>query len=567
MSKDEIKHLYTEAGEGLQGVPWNIYPRPQLKRDSFVCLNGIWKLSAEKVGLDGVDVTVPFAPESLLSGVNKSMGKRAELRYERPFEITFDRTRNRVLLHFGAVDQVARVSVNGNLVGEHEGGYLPFTFDITDFAEDGENKLTVYVTDDLGDRSYPYGKQRYDRGGMWYTPVSGIWQTVWLEVVPKEYVRSLHYETSADSVTVTAEGVTDGKITVFAPTGAIEATLKDGKATVNIPSPRLWSPDDPYLYELTLKTESDEVKSYFALRTLEIKNVDGISRLCLNGEPIFMHALLDQGYFSDGIYTPATPELYENDILTARSFGFNTLRKHIKIEPELFYYYCDKHGMLVMQDMVNNGSYSFIRDTALPTVFMKRFPDFWLNPSKKVRRTFVKHMEDTVKHLYNHPSIVYYTVFNEGWGQFCSAKMYEKIKRLDPTRFIDTTSGWFKTSKSDVISEHVYFKPVKVKKPADKPIVISEFGGYSYKHPEHCANAVKTYGYSKYTDREEFENALVSLYEREIIPAIEKGLCVAVYTQLTDVEDETNGLVSYDRRYLKVTKDKMLEIAKKLTVK
>ena len=506
MSKYEIKHLYTEAGGNLPAIPFNVYPRPQLKRDSFFCLNGKWSFDVPALGIENAEITVPFAPESLLSGINRSMGKRAHLFYRKSFALPSDFKKDRVILHFGAVDQIARISLNGAFVGEHIGGYLPFSFDITEYLTEN-NELTVEVIDDTSDKTLPYGKQRLKRGGMWYTPVSGIWQTVWLESVPSEYIKGIRYSFNDNEVKVELDGVTDGKITVFAPSGELEAEITGGEASVTLTSPRLWSSDDPYLYRTSIISGSDTVESYFAVRSVDTRVIDGIPRICLNGKPIFLHALLDQGYFSDGIYTPASPELYENDILTAKSLGYNTLRKHIKIEPQLFYYYCDKYGMLVMQDMVNNGSYSFIRDTALPTLFMKYFTDFILNPSKKVRRNFIE------------------------------------------------------TAKSDVVRHPVYFKPVKIKAHNSRPTVVSEFGGYSFKHPDHCANNLKTYGYSKYEEKEAFEEALTALYINEIVTAVKKGLCGAVYTQLSDVEDETNGLISYDRRYLKVTPEKMRKIA------
>ncbi|MBQ1263768.1 MAG: glycoside hydrolase family 2, partial [Oscillospiraceae bacterium] len=309
--------------------------------------------------------------------------------------------------------------------------------------------------------------------------------------------------------------------------------------------------------------EGDRVESYFALRTIEIKEVGGKKRICLNGEPYFFHALLDQGYFPDGIFTPATPEAYKNDILEAKRLGFNTLRKHIKIEPQIFYYYCDKLGMVVFQDMVNNGHYSFLRDTALPTVAVKKMSDKLLHLNKKSREQFVLSMIETVKLLYNHPSICYWTIFNEGWGQFCSDEMYDLLKELDSTRVIDSTSGWFKNSKSDVESEHVYFKPYKFRS-SDKAVVLSEFGGYSFRPEGHIFNLKKAYGDRFFTDRNEFENDLLRLYREEIIPAVKEGLCASVYTQLSDVEDETNGLLSYDRLVCKVDGKKMREIANEL---
>ena len=563
MKKERLIHLYTEEGETLSRTPWNVYPRPQLKRDSFFSLNGEWSIRCN--GGEWESITVPFAPESLLSGICRSMGKKAYLEYEKKFSLPKDFINERVILHFDAVDSVASVILNGKDLGEHIGGYLPFSFDITDCLND-KNVLTVTVYDENQSKTLPYGKQRYDRGGMWYTPISGIWQSVWLESVPESYVKDLRIETGKDFAKITAEGVSDGEVTVKTPSGELSLPLIDGKALIKLENPRLWSPESPYLYEFTVKSEKDLVRSYFAIRTLTVEEFNGVKRLCLNGKPYFFHALLDQGYFSDGIFTPATPECYEKDVLTARSLGFNTLRKHIKIEPELFYYYCDKHGMIVFQDMVNNGGYSFIRDTALPTLFpiYKAFPDKLLYRSKSVRAEFEKAMRETVKHLYSHPCICYFTVFNEGWGQFESQRMYKLIKSLDSSRFIDTASGWFSGAESDVVSPHIYFKPVKIK-PSDKPTLLSEFGGYSHKVKYHSFNLDKEYGYRFFKEQAPFEDALEKLYEEEIIPAVRNGLSGSVYTQLSDVEDETNGLITYDRRIIKVTKERMLKIAKSLS--
>ena len=291
--------------------------------------------------------------------------------------------------------------------------------------------------------------------------------------------------------------------------------------------------------------------------------MDGIPRLCLNGKPYFLHALLDQGYFSDGIYIPAAPEAYTRDILAMKELGFNTLRKHIKVEPEQFYYDCDRLGMLVMQDMVNNGRYSFLRDTALPTIGVKSLSDTRLHRDRSTREAFLRGMESTVRQLYNHPCICYWTIFNEGWGQFDGTAAYRRLRELDPTRFIDTASGWFKGVESDVDSEHIYFKPVKLAY-GDKPMVLSEFGGYACKPAGHAFNPKGTYGYRFFAEQADFEDALIRLYEDEIIPAVSRGLCAAVYTQVSDVEDETNGLLSYDRKVTKVSAARMQAVAHKI---
>ena len=400
------------------------------------------------------------------------MGKRPHLVYRKTFTLPEGFVRDRVLLHFGAVDQCASITLNGAPLGEHRGGYAPFTLDITEHLQ-LTNTLVVEVTDNLPDKVLPYGKQCEKRGGMWYTPVSGIWQTVWIESVPAEYVHSLRIETGSDHAVIHADGVTEGVVTVITPEGELRANLHDGVARVDIPAPRLWSPEDPYLYEFTLQTAADTVRSYFALRILDIREINGIPRLCLNGKPYFFHGVLDQGYFSDGIFTPAMPQCYDDDIRAMKELGFNMLRKHIKIEPEYFYYACDKMGMIVFQDMVNNGDYSFLRDTALPTVGLKSLPDRWLHRDPATRQAFITGMEETVRNLYNHPCICCWTIFNEGWGQFDSETMYRRLKELDSSRFIDTASGWFRGAPSDVDSHHVYFKPVKLKA-SDKPVFLSE---------------------------------------------------------------------------------------------
>ena len=550
MKNKECIDLYTTEGEALKGQPWCVYPRPQMRRDSFFCLNGEWSFSNNDGKTD--TITVPYPPESLLSSVHRDMGKAPCLVYKKEFELPKDFIKDRVLLHFGAVDQMAEVFLNGVRLGAHIGGYEAFSFDMTENLRE-KNELCVIVTNEKDTRALPYGKQRGKRGGMWYTSVTGIWQTVWIESVPKQYIRALDIDTDEKGVTITAVGVEKGTVTVNTEQGEIKAELLNGRARIDISEGHMWSPEDPYLYYFTVDTKTDSVSSYFALRTLSVKKVNGLPRLCLNGKPYFFHGLLDQGYYSDGIYTPATPTGYTRDILEMKKLGFNMLRKHIKIEPEQFYYDCDRLGMIVFQDMVNNGSYSFLRDTALPTIGIKRIPDKLLHKKSNTRKAFTDGMEATVKALKNHPCICYWTIFNEGWGQFCADEMYELLKKLDNTRFIDSTSGWFNQKKSDVDSLHVYFKPVKMPKKSDRPIVLSEFGGYSYKPEGHVYNPYKTYGYRFFKERIDFENALDGLYRDEIIPAIKKGLCGAVYTQVSDVEDETNGLFSYDRKVLKIS--------------
>lgn len=558
MKKTTENILYTVDGEAMSGMPWNIYPRPRLVRDSFFCLNGEWGLTAT----DGAEykITVPFPPESVLSGVGKRMGEDPHIIYKKSFSLPANFLRERVILHFGAVDQIAEVILNGKHLGKHIGGYEHFCFDITDCLKD-ENELTVTVTNADDPLSLPYGKQCEKRGGMWYTPVTGIWQTVWIESVSQNYITELSTRVEGNEVEITVFGVKNGEITLDADGKTLKAPLIDGKAKFTLESVREWSPDDPYLYRYTVESEGDRVESYFAARRVSVEEKNGKPVICLNSKPIFLHGLLDQGYFSDGIFTPATPEEYKRDILSMKELGFNLLRKHIKVEPDIFYYYCDLYGMTVMQDMINNGDYSFIRDTALPTVGFQSRNDKNLHRDKAARKAFEDGMVSTVNALREYPSIIAWTVFNEGWGQFCSQEMYKKIKALDSTRIVDTASGWFSGAESDVESKHVYFKPFKVKKKYDRPLFLSEFGGYACRIEGHIFNPDNEYGYKSFKTAKEMEDAFVALYKNEIIPAIKKGLCGTVYTQVSDVEDETNGLLTYDRRVCKVDKKRIKELS------
>jgi len=558
-----MKELYTLRGENLAGDPWQVYPRPQMKRDSYINLNGSWDFAVGEARPETYDRTilVPFCPECLLSGVQEHFPEGSGLWYRRSFFLPEGFRKDKVLLHIGAADQVADVWVNGTHAGRHEGGYEAFCMDITGALQE-ENELVICCRDDLNDQSFPYGKQVLPekRGGMWYTPVSGIWQTVWLESVPKAYVEKLIITPRGDTAVIATFPALNGTVRVE---GLGEFPLKNGSASVKVDAPRYWSPEDPYLYHFTLEAGEDIVESYFALRTLEIRKIGDYQRLCLNGKPYFFHGLLDQGYWSDGLLTPPAPESYADDILAMKKLGFNTLRKHIKVEAEEFYYQCDKLGMIVWQDMVNNSDYNFFRDTAVPTARIQKLDDRMMHANPEHRASFKKYAEAVVRQLYNHPSICYWTIFNEGWGQFDSDNVYEWFRKLDSTRFIDSTSGWFRRKKSDVDSFHVYFRKVKLKA-GKKPLVLSEFGGYSYKPEGHVYNTENTYGYGKYQDMDAFTAAVEELYNEQIVPAVRSGLCAAIYTQVSDVQDETNGLLTYDRKVEKLSAAPMRLIARTL---
>ncbi len=550
-----LNKLQTERGERLTGTPWDSYPRPQMKRESYVNLNGQWEFSAEDYK---GQIRVPFCPESDLSGVGRHFSEGSTLFYKRTFRLPQGFRKDRVLLHIGAADQTAEVFVNGICVGAHGGGYTAFSFDITHALKE-ENELIITCTDDLRDQSFPYGKQTMTRGGMWYTPVSGIWQSVWLESVPQDYVEHLEITADGASAVITVTPPLSGTVTCQGK----DYPLRAGRAEIAPKDPHLWSPEDPYLYEFTLTAGEDRIESYFALRTIEIGEIRGIKRLLLNKKPYFFHGLLDQGYFPDGIYTPASPECYADDILAMKRLGFNTLRKHIKVEPEEFYYQCDKLGMIVFQDMVNNGDYNFLRDTAMP-LLLQKLPDRNMHRDEKTREMFLKTAENTVKQLKNHPSILYWTIFNEAWGQFDSDRVYRIFRKWDATRIIDATSGWFRRKKSDVDSRHIYFTSWKALRPSEKPLVLSEFGGYACPVEEHLFNPDKAYGYKSCKSLAHFQSSVEELYRKKVLPAVKRGLCGAICTQVSDVEDEINGFLTYDRKVCKADEAAMVRLAEEL---
>lgn len=552
-------------------IGWKKHPCPQLRRGVFHIIESGWHLN-------GRDICVPFPPQAPLSGYEGDMV--TELCYEVSFVLPAEFTKERVLLHFGAVDQVAEVWVNGHCAGTHEGGYLPFSFDITEAVfREGENRLEIKAVDTLS-KVYPYGKQSSTPGGMWYTPVSGIWQTVWLENVPGQYIARIQTEADLDGCEIRilgSEEIKEFKVVVSLDGGeTVTQRFSGAKGYVRLAGersdngkiikPKHWTPEEPYLYTARIVAGEDEVETYFALRTLGQKRCNGQLRITLNDKPVFLHGLLDQGYYPEGIYLPCREEEYENDILRMKELGFNMLRKHCKVEPEWFYYYCDVHGMLVLQDIVNSGGYSFVWDTALPTVGFQKRRDTGrakTEDERKRRAFFEQHMKDTIYHLYNHPCVVGYTIFNEGWGQFEADRMYEIAKGIDRSRWFDSTSGWFAGKKSDFDSRHVYFRTKKLKG-KEKPLFLSECGGFSYQIKEHCYSPDKSYGYGTCRSEKELTDRIVEMYRKMVLPAIPNGLCGCVYTQVSDVEEEINGLYTYDREVCKVDKEALRRLAEEL---
>ena len=574
----ETTEMIEKSDKILHNIPDSpYYPRPQLRRDSFVCLDGEWEFCTCREGTrpdDHERIRVPFPMESSLSGIERQHDDRDLLYYRRSFILPegFFQPGKRLLFHCEGLDQYAKITLNGTVLGEK----LRFPQTVLDvtaaaFPAD-ENIIEIAVRDDLSDQNYPWGKQKHKRGGMWYTSVSGIWQTVWLECVPMEYVQAVRLFTSCDSVRLEAEGVREGEVVLES---GERFALQNGTAVISPKEKHLWSPENPYLYTYEMTAGEDRVLGYFALKSVEIKNEaeTGIPRIFLNGKPIFFHGLLDQGYIPDGIWNSADPEWYRRDIEKMKSLGFNTLRKHIKIESERFYYECDRQGMIVFQDAVNSGKYSFLRDTALPTAGVKHFFPRRLgseHPRRKLFESDLAYLADKVR---NHPCVCYITLFNEGWGQFNADEEYDLLRSMNTGCIIDTASGWFIPKRTDVDSRHVYFKPFRVKTKngkqgksarAGKPLILSEFGGYALRINGHCYNENRKYGYRFFDTKDACMDAIEKLYLEQILPAIPMGLCGCIYTQLSDVEDEVNGLMTYDRQIVKVDGERMRKIAEKL---
>lgn len=461
-----------------------------------------------------------------------------------------------MLLHFGAVDQCSRVLVNDRPAGHHEGGYLPFCMDITELLVPGENRLTVAVTDDAEGGVYAFGKQRYRRGGIWYTATSGIWQTVWLESVPQNYIHSLRVTPLFDAhqVEITVEG--EGQCTIDLE--GKRFTFPAGvPAHVPVQSFRPWSPEHPTLYPFSVTLGDDTVYSYFAMRKCSVEtDANGVRRLFLNGKPYFHNGLLDQGYWPDGLYTAPSDDALIYDIQLAKDMGFNMLRKHIKVEPDRWYYHCDRLGMLVWQDMPCGGGRYDPLIVSTPLVTGWHLDDSWYplfgRTNVTARKAFLNELRDMVTTLYNHPCIAVWVPFNEGWGQFDSQTAVQVIRSVDKTRTIDPASGWHDQGFGDVRSLHVYFQKYRFRPDKlGRATLLSEFGGYVHRVEGHAVGG-KSVGYKTCDAPLSLEYALQALYDEQIRPAIAQGLSAAVYTQLSDVEHELNGLVTYDRSVVKL---------------
>ena len=573
--------MITPWGEALD--PENVlpeHPRPQLVRDSYVNLNGRWEYAftpadAAAPAVWHGRILVPFSPEAPLSGVGRRLEPHETLWYRRTFALPTGFVRDRVLLHFGAVDQDARVWVDGTPVGDHRGGYLPFTIDITTALKGGGSGTgheIVVAVRDVTDTSWrSRGKQTLTPGEIWYSAQSGIWQSVWLESVPTAYVHRLdltpHLEEGEVEVVVHSDGPHPADVVVSADgVDVARETVTAGEpARLALGAVRPWSPEDPFLYDVEVRLGEDRVRAYVGMRSVALgADAAGRTRLLLNGEPYLHAGLLDQGYWPDGLYTAPSDEALAFDIETAKDLGFTLLRKHIKIEPLRWYHHCDRLGMLVWQDLVNGGSRYHRAVTQVPVVLpLLRLDDA---PAERFgradaagREEFLREAEETVELLRSAPSVVAWVPFNEGWGQFDAVDVAERVRRLDPTRLIDHASGWHDQGGGDMVSRHVYFRPYRLSRKDirdPRAAVLSEYGGYSWRVPGHTWSEVE-FGYRKFPYGVSFERALLALQDRRIGPALEQGLAAFVYTQLTDVEDETNGLLTYDRRVVKVDAERM----------
>lgn len=541
-------------------VPLPEHPRPQLVRDGWLTLNGWWRYAittspGRPSRWDG-DIRVPFAPEATLSGVGRRVGPGDHLWYVRELVVPPELRGARLLLHFGGVDQRCEVFVDGRHVGGHLGGYLPFAVDVTDvLGDDGAHELTVHVTDMTDTSFHARGKQSLSPGGIWYTPHSGIWQSVWLEKVPNRFVSGLRLRTSLDRLIARVETNVPGPVRVVvsdAGRPVAEATGHAGdELTMAVPDARPWTPADPHLYDLRIEAGDDVVTSYAGLRTVGLgRDRAGRPVFLLNGSPVLHLGLLDQGYWPDGLVTPPSDAAMVADIETARDAGFTMLRKHIKIEPLRWYHHCDRLGMLVWQDAVNGGRRYHPLLVTVPAFARASVPDrfhrLFGRRDGAGRAEFLAELDETIGLLGNSPSVIGWVPFNEGWGQFDAAAVAARIRRLDPTRLIDHASGWHDQRAGDVDSRHVYFRRVRPFSGGGRAAFLSEYGGYSLRLPGHEFSP-REFGYKRLSSVQDLEREWVRLHREEILPAVRAGLAGTVYTQLADVEDELNGLVTADR--------------------
>lgn len=574
-------HISTPwAAKVNPSIPLPEYPRPQLVRDNWLNLNGLWEYaikprteSAPKT-FDG-NILVPFPIESALSGVGKNVGKDNRIWYRRTVKSPASYKNKTVLLHFGAVDWECEVYVNGQKAGEHRGGYDPFTLDISPFLKTGNQEIVVGVWDPSDEGPQPRGKQVTRPHGIWYTPVTGIWQTVWLESVPKTYIASTRQTPDIDrqqlQILAAVNNLQAGdrlKVSAWNGNQMVTEQLFDGtKGMLAIANPTLWTPANPFLYDLRIAVMRngkvvDEVKSYFAMRKISMApDAKGVQRMMLNNAFLFHYGPLDQGWWPDGLYTAPTDEALRFDIEKTREMGFNMIRKHVKVEPARWYYHCDKIGILVWQDMPSGDMGN--RWESRPGIVGIGTSRDRTTESETIYRTEWKAILDAT---YNFPSIVVWVPFNEAWGQFKTEEIVKWTMDYDPSRLVNTASGGNFHKVGHIMDIHNYPEPVMPDPDLyghDRIIVLGEFGGLGLPLEGHTWQDKNNWGYQSFANKEELLNKYESFISR-FSALIKDGLSAAVYTQTTDVEVETNGLMTYDRKVIKMPEQRLNEIHRKL---
>ena len=552
--------------------PLSEYPRPQFKRDSYICLNGLWEYAIR--GIESIpevydgQILVPYSPEVEKSGVNKVVNPNDYLFYRLKYEIPKDFIKDKVILHFGAVDQIAEVFINGKFAIKHVGGFLPFSLDIKPFLTDNNVEIVLRVVDTTNSSYHSSGKQSLKPEGIWYKQQSGIYMPVWMESVKEGYTEKLKITPNIDNNSVNIQFTSSIKSAELLFNNQEITIEADKDNVIKIDNPVLWSPENPHLYEFVISNEVDKVESYFALRKVSlIKNEKGKLVIALNNKEYFMKGVLDQGYYQDGLLTPNSDGDYINDIMLVKNLGFNVSRKHIKIESLRWYYHCDRLGLLVWQDFVNGCTkYDFWLNQVPLFVRYKindhRYKKFF-RENEEGRKEAYQEFLDTIDLLYNSPCIVLWTIFNEAWGQFDAKEMYEKLKVIDPTRLYDHASGWHDQGSSDVKSMHIYKWKVKVpsrRKIKNRAFVCSECGAYILDKRLKEAKKKEGFIYLLFNNKEDFQKEYIRFINEEIIPAKKNGMSAFIYTQLSDVEEEMNGFVTYDRKEVKVDPDIIKQI-------
>ncbi|MBR2792999.1 MAG: hypothetical protein IKE16_00015 [Solobacterium sp.] len=555
--------------------PLSEYPRMQMQRGSFTSLNGPWEFQitdgSQPIILGGwEEIIVPFALGSELSGTKKTLNPGEVLWVRRQFE--YHPETEMTLLNFEAVDQCCVVYLNGMEAGRHEGGYTPFSLDVSDKIKE-HNEILVRISDECDNGLYGYGKQKREHSGMWYTPSCGIWQSVWLEDLPEHAVQDIKITPDCENNAVylrMAGTYSQIVITVFAGKTLVHRGITNMKDyTIPLRDYHPWSVSDPFLYTMYLQTEDETVKSYFAMRRFGAKrDSSGNMRFTINDQPLYLSGILDQGYNADGLLTYPCEEAMIYDLQKAKALGFNMIRKHVKVECRRWYYLCDLLGILVMQDIPNGGHpYDFMRTAVLPTIGFRKMSDSEYEKNgrsdPKSREAYYRELDEILDMLYNSPCIFAWVPFNEGWGQFDSEEVTAHIKRYDTTRLVDSASGWHDQGCGDFNSRHCYFHSFRAPRSDGRILILSEFGGYSFIEPGHSEpNGV--YGYKKFTDKAKWNEAVLKLFEKDVLGNVRRGLSGSVYTQLADVEDECNGLLSADRLVVKANEKKLRKLNERI---